>query len=488
MSPSIIQLIDGTPLLQKHELISQERFSVKPNESELNKASTAKAFLTHFRSMFGVGIIAMPNLLTDVGIPLGVAAYTILAITCAYTPRLLLRARSVTVSYIEQEKENSSHDSHDSRDIMHVSNVFYGNSSHHKMKTYGEIAHTIAGKRVGTSIRYTVITVYIMLACSLVICINDTLRDLIRLDDIPYGIYIVAALQIGIFSALVQITALQDLFLINAVSLLMYIVGVICCSVYTAAFVDDLRLPDDSFETRWGGLISFIGSATFTLENVGMTIPTFESMAEPKNANFVVSSSMLSYAFVSLTYSSVAYIGGVGGLTINDECKLATNCIEPEGLKWSVEICLMITLMFSYPLFLFPAIDMLEVSTAYKRLKKRMSGRENGMVLDNDDSAVSMPRAKNMKIRFSLVVLSVIIGTIVDDFAYFAAFVGSILMAYAGFVLPSVLYLVAHRKANESLTWGERSAVIYILVFGSTLTVVGGYMSFVDMVKYGFRV
>uniref|UniRef100_A0A7S2PI99 Amino acid transporter transmembrane domain-containing protein n=1 Tax=Leptocylindrus danicus TaxID=163516 RepID=A0A7S2PI99_9STRA len=105
---------------------------------------------------------------------------------------------------------------------------------------------------------------------------------------------------------------------------------------------------------------------------------------------------------------------------------------------------------------------------------------------NNNDPTESLPTKKVMKLRLSLVVISVVIGTVVRNFAYFAAFVGSVLISYAGFILPSILFVEAHKKVKKPLPWTETAIAYFILSFGSALAVVGGCLSFKDLIMYGF--
>mmetsp|Transcript_18355 Transcript_18355/g.28640 ORF Transcript_18355/g.28640 Transcript_18355/m.28640 type:complete len:107 (+) Transcript_18355:45-365(+) len=98
----------------------------------------------------------------------------------------------------------------------------------------------------------------------------------------------------------------------------------------------------------------------------------------------------------------------------------------------------------------------------------------NGMQENNDDPTESLPTKKMMKLRVSLVVVSVIIGAVVRKFAYLAVFVGSVLTPYAGFILPSILFVGAHKKAKKPFPWTETAIAYFILFFGSALAVVGG--------------
>ena len=77
-------------------------------------------------------------------------------------------------------------------------------------------------------------------------------------------------------------------------------------------------------------------------------------------------------------------------------------------------------------------------------------------------------------------------GTVVRNCAYVAAFVGSVLMSYAGFILPSILFVQAHKIVKKPLPWTETVIAYFILSFDSALAVVGVCLSFKDMIMYGF--
>ena len=65
-------------------------------DSNARKASSPLAFVVFFKSLFGAGLLALPNVLGRVGLVLGAVLYLAVALGCSFSCYLLIRAREIT--------------------------------------------------------------------------------------------------------------------------------------------------------------------------------------------------------------------------------------------------------------------------------------------------------------------------------------------------------------------------------------------------------
>ena len=184
------------PLLQSDSVRSRV---VQP----ARKSSCLQAGLNHLKVMFGAGAIALPNVLSSTGLPLGIAAYLIVLLSCTFTIPFLFDARAIaendhktktefsmrSLPRLDEESasrilemDNSLHSSATKGDFAsHLKNNSVGNKSRPPMKeilTYDDLAEFIAGPRLGFAIRVTVVMLYLVILVGFVIVIQDVVKTL----------------------------------------------------------------------------------------------------------------------------------------------------------------------------------------------------------------------------------------------------------------------------------------------------------------------
>ena len=504
--------------------------------------------------MFGAGILALPNIWyvpviidlarfysfvfnhfvlfcgfdfsNDVGAPLAIIIYILVSCLCSVTCHLLVESRRIALKYAKDDDlrqldhteivsmSDNSPDSFDSMPLLigghltfqpeqeeteNQNNISHENdSARHKLITYADVARTLIGNRAGTTIEFVIIILHVLFATGLVICILDTAEDLFAVNE-KYYRYIFGMILFPLLAALSQISWLHDLWQLSAIALSIYTLGVIGCSVYSSISVNhagNRPAPDDAWDFHWDGVFTFTGTAVYALEGIGLVLPTAYSMTHPEDASKIVCSGVLSYGLVTITYAIIVYLGGGGGLEKDDDCDIVVNCIGPDALKSAVQIMLVLALVMTHPVFLFPATEMLEVKiTKYIQESHETSNfinTDDVVSLADDDSTyiahetISSPGAKIImkmpKLRVGLVSISIIIGSIVTSFDSFSAFVGSILLVFAGFLLPVVLYYKARILSKDPLDNKTKTLLVFIFIFGAVLMTVGGISSFLDMI------
>mmetsp|Transcript_18899 Transcript_18899/g.40869 ORF Transcript_18899/g.40869 Transcript_18899/m.40869 type:complete len:576 (-) Transcript_18899:70-1797(-) len=565
--------------------------------SNARKTPSPLAFVTFFKSLFGAGLLALPNVLGKVGLALGAAIYLGVALGCSFSCYLLLRAREVTARFVLEHELNNSNSNRD--DINHGSGVDGGMSSrkriaaeylrgqeeeqgaatateyvaqhddstdaipaimnggsssphhqhHHHLVTYGDLADVLFGKVMASVTRWTIIVLNILFTSGLVIVVCENLGGFLPTaggdsnadadaEDGMAGRRMVSIILLPLVAALVQIPWLQDMWIISAIGLVVYTVGVIGSSLYSALWTivageaSGRTMPTELWEIKWDGIGYFLGTAVYALEGINLALPTVHSMQHPGEASWVVCGALMLYGATTLVFAAIGYAGGLGGgdgtgLSSQD-CDVVTNCITPSSLQTTIQVTLSIAMVLSIPVMLYPSTEMLEVMLTDRQeekeekldeWKRRNAGSdgvelqsysrsesktklvakkgtgidaygtsgdgEDSLVYDADGQQVEaeFSQDKSWKLRLFLSALTVALGGTMNSFTYFSGFVGAVGLSFAGFVLPTLLYVRAMQRANLRISWGTMVMLAVLLLFGLYNMIVGGTSNLVRLVQ-----
>ena len=111
------------------------------SNSNARKVSSTYAFIIFFKSNFGAGLLALPNALGQVGLPLGFALYLLAAVGCTVTIYLLLRAHNIAEAEILGQDESSASSTHRTGDYIEASDVVLAKTSrpHPEGEVFGDL-------------------------------------------------------------------------------------------------------------------------------------------------------------------------------------------------------------------------------------------------------------------------------------------------------------------------------------------------------------
>ena len=130
-----------------------------------------------------------------------------------------------------------------------------------------------------------------------------------------------------------------------------------------------------------------------------------------------------------------------------------------------VELSYSVGLYFTYPIQMWPAIQILEGSRGYRSFVHCF---QNLKKFEDDDWNSLVP---SMIFRTFLVLLTLICATTIPKFGTFVAIIGSISCSLIAYILPSLFSLKLHPHATPKETWIKYG----MCAFGA----VGGVVSFV---------
>lgn len=506
-------------------------------DSNARKTSSALAFVVFFKSLFGAGLLALPNVIGRVGLVLAAVIYLSVALGCSFSCYLLLRAREITADFLEKPKVfgvalGTSNDNYVRQPNREGGQIDKADRPHH-LVTYGDLADVLLGKNMATVTRWTIIVLTILFTAGLVIVIIENLESFAsshndgNADD--FGtIYMSTRQKLGLVlfllvSGLVQIPWLQDMWIISMIGLAVYTIGVIGSSLFSALWTiffgeaSGRGMPTDLWEFKWPNVPAFTGNAVYALEGIFLALPTVHAMQHPSDATHVVCGALVLYGVITLIFAIVAYAGGLGGGDgtglETGVCDVVTNCITPPALQSTIQITLGFAMLLGIPIMLFPATEMLEVMLTDRLEKKEQEhiewrkrnaldtggvellertrrdsetnlvqshgASERAVVYTDGQISVAQQQQefsqdRSWKLRLFLSFLTVMLGTCMKSFTQFSGFVGAVGLSFAGFVLPPLLFFRAHQAANMPVSYPMRTGAALLAIFGIYNMIAGG--------------
>ncbi|XP_029191850.2 proton-coupled amino acid transporter 1-like [Acropora millepora] len=256
---------------------------------------------------------------------------------------------------------------------------------------------------------------------------------------------------------------------------------------------------------HWATFPVFFGQVTSAYEGIGTLIPIETSMAESKH-RFPL---YLHFAIGGLS-AILACFGMLGYLVYGEDvAQIVTDSFHPGPLILAVRCLLCFAILLTYPLQLFPIIEIVE-SWLFKSEAKNArteSSLNNDLSTSSDDAMISqvdnksvtvnecsrllapeIPKEKSRLRQWkknllrTLLVLSTagIAIALKHDFAFVSAIVGSVGSSTLGFILPCVFHLVLYKETNTRLI---KAKDCLLITFGLLGGVVGLTVTIMQMVK-----
>jgi proton-coupled amino acid transporter len=209
---------------------------------------------------------------------------------------------------------------------------------------------------------------------------------------------------------------------------------------------------------NWSGLPIFFGLVTSSFEGIGLVVPVERTMNRDKLRYPLLLDIVL--CLVTLMLGS---FGVLGYLTYGNDTKdvITLNLPEDDVLTYVVKACLIIAIIFTYPMQLFPVTEIFD----FVFLKKASEG-----LFD----------VKGNAIRVVCCLFTVTIAFFVPFFGLISGLIGALGSSFLAFILPVVFHLVMFRK---ELSWWVIAKDVIILIFGSTALIVGTVFAVKDIIN-----
>ena len=225
---------------------------------------------------------------------------------------------------------------------------------------------------------------------------------------------------------------------------------------------------------------------------------------------------MLLFVGMIIICAAMTLLGIVGylsyGMGVNS--LITFNLPTTGALPLVIKIFLMISLVFTYPIQLFPLSQMLDnaLQGVIKKIKERRNPEENETLVSHDlnqeENSINHNKSHNENvmqkketnifklliksclsptfhaenvIRFTMVMATVAFSAFIPSFGDFLGLIGG----FGGTTLALVLPCCIHMKVMwKHLSWSVKAKDIILIVFGLFATVFSTYISFRDLVTH----
>ncbi|XP_071476747.1 proton-coupled amino acid transporter 1-like [Diadema antillarum] len=288
-------------------------------------------------------------------------------------------------------------------------------------------------------------------------------------------------------------------------------------SVVMYYILRDFEVSKDIVKVNWAKFPIFFGQVTGSYEGIGTIIPIESSMEGNRHLY-----PLLLHLNVLFFTALMASIGIMGYLYYgaNVEQVITWSLPLSDPLTLAVNITLVIAVIFTFPLQVFPIIEILEQITfgpgqclgpsLDRELINDSDSDEEAYYANNENKPLVTPTEDEeeafMRETFKQCVVTVTIPSSVatwkrnvlrtlvvivqaglalllhDSIAYFGAFVGAIGSTILGFILPCSIHLVLRGKELHPIIWVKNICLIVLGVAGG---VSGVYASIDSIINEG---
>ena len=336
------------------------------------EGSSLAAYVTLTKTMFGAGVLGLPHAFTNAGLWSGLLLYVVILACCTWSMVAVVQCK------------------------FRIERI-YGMS----VETYTGLARFLFGSVgswatlvMGVTMELCFCTAWVVAACANL--------EIVLEPVVGPGVVTragLAGLSMPFLVILSMIRYLKDLWILSAIGLFVYTVGVMgTVFFFIATNTEALNNGSASSSSPSAapiqavgsaqGLALFVGQAAYTLEAILVAMPVAASIRNPRqNAPRVIVAGILTYGTVCAIFGAVASVYGLGRCAADHGGVLVTDC-EPAGtLTTIVRVALASTLLITYPGMLFPATEILEEVLGIGLVVSAADPEGRGGSGDVDDSA-----------------------------------------------------------------------------------------------------
>jgi proton-coupled amino acid transporter len=448
--------------------------------AELEKTSVAQTYFTFFKSFIGIGILALPHGFYLAGYVGGPAGMVFVSLVSYYCMLMLLDCRDLVVAQVRagtvnpnflpaeiREDEAAKGDlASFARDGQLV--ITYSDIGRAAMGSLGAklVDFAIVSSQMGFSTAYLIFigsnvqsalascsgsAIWALVAAALV-CPLVWLRSLRKL---AFGaIFADAAILFGLVVILGFAFAQMGG---DAGSALPSVVVAGTSPSPAAAEVGDTPTASDTLPlgdpaVPFGSSpFLFFGMAVFAFEGAGISLPMQQAMREPSEFKPILRNGMLVITSLYLVFPLITYVAW--GSAIQD--MVTANLPQRAPIVITVELLYCAGLFLTFPIMMWPAVQILEGSRLFRALECCGGGGN--------------PLMQSIVFRTLLVAVVSIAAIFIPKFGLFVGLIGCLSCSMLAFILPAMFSLkLDHSERSRPLRW-------FMVGFG----VIGGGISFV---------
>ncbi|KAG6963248.1 hypothetical protein JG688_00008229 [Phytophthora aleatoria] len=393
----------GTPT-EKTELIKTQ--PTPPKSKDSDKTTTLwHALLTLLKSFVGTGILFLPDGFRSGGILFSPLCLTFVAALTLYAMLRLLQCRELVCG------------------------------------TYGHVGFKAYGSWGRRMVQISIIMMQAGFCCTYVIFVAQNMAEVLEFCGYSVDTSLLILLQIAVYIPLSWIryisyfsisNLIADVFILYGLA---FILGNSFWLLATQGPAKDVELFNQN------DYPVFIGTSIFTFEGIGLVLPTQSSLNQARQKRFP---RLLSWTVVGLLFF-YSFFAGINYITFGSGiAPMVTSSLPRNGWSSSVQFGYAFAQLLSYPLFLFPAVKIMEEMLGFPR---RASGQKV---------------AKNF-FRAVAVLATIFIAYFGQGrLDLFVSIVGAFCCVPLSLVYPPLFHL----KLNPNASWMDKIVDSFVIVVG----------------------
>ncbi|OQR85464.1 vacuolar amino acid transporter [Achlya hypogyna] len=382
-TPASSMAYRSTQTLGYTELTPLNQPSSIKSFSPAKETTLGQAFLALLKAFVGTGVLFLPQGFKSGGILFAPALLCFVAVLTVFAIFRLLQCRAV-----------------------------HGGTYGH----IGEIAFGIGGHRM---VQVSIVLMQAGFCCSYIIFVAQNMHEVLAYFGADLSVGALIILQTVLYIPLSWIRYISYFSVSNLVADAFILYGVayiLGCSFTSLA---DVGMKQVEYFNPQDYSV-FVGTAVFTFEGIGLIIPTQASLAKEHQKHFLP----LIVATVTGLFVFYCFFASVNYAAIGDTIEpLVMSSLPRNGWTISVQAGYSIAQLLSYPLFLFPAVKIIE----------------DMLLLPRRDSGL---KAQKNLIRTLIVTVTVMIAYFGQDrLDLFVSIVGAFCCVPLSFIYPPLFYL-----------------------------------------------
>ena len=462
----------------KQDATTVEAGQLKPTNADLSmqidqsaavdKTSVSQTYFTFFKSFIGIGILALPHgfyLAGYIGGPAGmifvagVSYYCMLMLLdCRELVVAQVRAGTVNSNFLPAEIRNSASAKSDLADIARDGNLVI---------TYSDIGRAAMGSTGAKLVDFAIVSSQMGFSTAYIIFIGSNVQSALASCS---GSALWSIVASALVCPLVWLRSLRKLAMGAIFADVAILFGLIVIlgfafnkmgsmdgtenSALPSTTPSSSHLEDTSAAPFGNSPFLFFGMAVFAFEGAGIILPMQQAMREPEKFKPILRNGMVVITALYAVFPLVTYLAW--GSDIED--MVTANLPQRAPIVITVELLYCTGLFLTFPIMMWPAVQILEGSRMYRSLDCFSSKSENGNSL-----------LQSILFRTLLVAIVSTAAIFIPKFGLFVSLIGCFSCSMLAFILPALFSL----KLDES---GDgRSVRWFMVAFG----VIGGGISFV---------
>ena len=442
--------IDASPLANSED------------SDDAEKANVCQTYFTFFKSFIGIGILALPHGFKTAGSVFGIFMILMASTASWYCIELLMETADIVEQQIKEGTVNPNllpdganqasatstpdEENSDTLETITISDLNVGDI------TYSDIGRAAYGSIGAKIVDFSIVFAQMGFSTAYLIFIGSNVEAALNTCIGPSSW---AAIVTVLVCPLVWLKSLKSLSFGAIIADCAIVFGLVTILTYAAVNSGDVtRPPQDPAQAVGSSPMIFFGTAVFAFEGAGIVLPMKQSMQEPQEFSKVLKNGLICVTTLYVFFPLCVYLS-YGSVTKD---MITENLPSGKMIVIFVELSYSLGLFFTYPIMMFPAVQILESSRMYASFKNFMSGKTY------DDEKVP-----SILFRSWLVVLTLIAATTIPKFGTFVAIVGSVACSLIAFIMPALFSIKLKGPTSDTkLKWG----MVALGIIGGSISLV----------------